>query len=101
MNDDGNTSYVAAEDVFCDAQGMRSLKTAAFSLKCDSIFVCGGFMRRLEVDRFGGRTRLLQRQQELQVLIAVHFALFGSLVSSWSLQAPLRTLWDRKLICTQ
>ena len=31
MNDDGNTSYVAAEDVFCDGQGMRSLRAAAFS----------------------------------------------------------------------
>ena len=45
---------------------MRSLRPAAFSLKCDCIFVCGGFMRRLEVDRLSGRTRLLQWQQELQ-----------------------------------
>ena len=42
------------------------MEPAAFSLKCDCIFVCGGFMRRLEVDRFGGRTRLLQWHQELQ-----------------------------------
>ena len=45
---------------------MRSLRPAAFSLKCDCIFVCGGFMRRLEVDRFSGTARLLQWQQELQ-----------------------------------
>ena len=58
-------------------------------------------MRRLEVDRFGGRTRLLQWQQELQ---GAHCRSLRALLQFWcrhrALQAPLRTLWDRKLICT-
>ena len=65
---------------------MRVLRPAAFSLKCDCIFVCGGFMRRLEVDRLSGRTRLLQWQQELQ---GAHCR---------SLRA-LRQFWCRHRVC--
>ena len=34
-----------------------------------------------------------------RILIALHFALFGCLVSSSRLQEPLRSMWTRKLIC--